>query len=78
MALDEPFYISEHRKSFKQSEGIPDIVVSKPDITIYGVSAARHSILEAVEMLKEEGIRCNVVHIYKLKPLEINLTVSSF
>lgn len=72
MALDEPFYVSEHRSSFQQVEEMPDIIVSEPDITVFGISAARYNVLEAVEMLKEEDIRCNVVHIWQLKPLEIN------
>jgi pyruvate dehydrogenase E1 component beta subunit len=71
MALDEPFYVSEHRDSFNQVDDMSDILVSKPDITIFAISAARYSVLEAVELVKDEDIRCNVVHIWQLKPLEI-------
>jgi pyruvate dehydrogenase E1 component beta subunit len=71
MACDEPFYVSEHRRSFKQSEEMPDIIVDRPDITVFAVSAARYEVLKAVEIAKDEDIRCNVVHIWQLKPLEI-------
>jgi pyruvate/2-oxoglutarate/acetoin dehydrogenase E1 component len=71
MACDEPFYVSEHRNGFQQIDEMPDIIVSEPDITVFAISAARYSVLEAVEMLKDEDIRCNVVHIWQLKPLDM-------
>jgi len=71
MACDEPFYVSESRKSFSQVDEMPDKVVVDPDITVFALSVARYSVLEAVESLKDEDIRCNVVHIFKLKPFEM-------
>lgn len=68
---DDPFYVSEHRISFNQTEEMKNIILDNADITIYGVSSARFKILESVEILKKEGIKCNVIHLYWLKPLKL-------
>ncbi len=70
MANDVPMYVSEHRRSYEESRELEDIIVSDAHITIYAIGASRFSAIEAVEMLNKEGIRCNLVHIYWLKPLK--------
>ncbi len=69
---DEPMFVSEHRRSFNQIKEIPDIVLPDADITLYGISASRFSILEAIEMLKREGIKCNFVNVLWLKPIDMS------
>ncbi|MBR9706724.1 hypothetical protein GOV14_06835 [Candidatus Pacearchaeota archaeon] len=71
MKSDGPMYVSEHRKSFNQIEEIPDITTTDAEITIYGISTSRFSIVQAIEMLKNEGIKCNFVNILWLKPLKL-------
>lgn len=71
MKNDEPVYVSEHRKSFNQTEEMEDVILDNADITVFGISAARYNILAAVDILKKEGIKCNVIHLSKLKPLGI-------
>ena len=72
MRNEDPMFVSEHRRSFNQTEEMEDIIVPNADITIYGVSVARFNIIEAVEILKKEGINCNVINLLWLKPLKIN------
>lgn len=72
MENDGPMFVSEHRRSFDQKEEMKNIIISDADITIYGISAARFNIIEAVQLLKEEGIKCNVVNILWLKPLDLS------
>ncbi|TRZ83789.1 hypothetical protein D4R86_00195 [bacterium] len=72
MENDDPMLVSECKRSFDQKEEMKNITVSDADITIYGISATRFNIMEAVEELKKEDIKCNVVHILWLKPLDLS------
>ena len=74
MENDEPMFVSEHRWAYEESKELQDIVVENADATIYAISGARFSAMEAVEVLKEEGIRCNLIHIFWLKPLDLKLS----
>ncbi len=69
---DDPMLVSEHRRSYLSSAEMPDIVHDDADVTLYAISAARFTAVEAVELLKKENIRCNLVHIVWLKPFELN------
>lgn len=68
LANDEPMFVSEHRRSFKCKSEMPDIVLDNADITIFAISLARFNVLEAIEILKRDGIECNMVNIMWLKP----------
>jgi pyruvate/2-oxoglutarate/acetoin dehydrogenase E1 component len=64
--------VSEHRKSFNQIEEMKNIIEPDAEITLFGISTARFNVLEAVEKLKKEGIKCNVINLYWLKPLKLD------
>ena len=69
---DDPFYVSEHRRSFKIDYEMPDeLFYPEPDITLFPISAARLSAIEAADMLSHEGILCNIVHLLWLKPFVV-------
>jgi acetoin:2,6-dichlorophenolindophenol oxidoreductase subunit beta len=68
MDHDDPMYVSEHRDSFKTTEEMSDLVHDKADITLFGISAPRLHMQEAVDLLAKDGIKCNVVHLLWLKP----------
>ena len=72
MENDDPMFVSEHRKSFDQEEKMENTILPNADITIYGISAARFNIIEAVQLLKKEEIKCNIVNILWLKPLDLS------
>ncbi len=72
MTHDDPIYVSEHRRSFSLTDEMSDVVNDVSDITIIGISAARLNMLEAAEMLKKEGIGCDLFHLLWLKPLGIS------
>lgn len=71
MKNDDPMIVSEHRKSFLNEKEMPDKIVDDADITIYCISAARFNAIKAAEILEEEGIKCNIIHIVWLKPFEV-------
>jgi pyruvate dehydrogenase E1 component beta subunit len=73
----DPMFVSEHRHSFNQVDEIEDIVLPDANITIYGIGFTRFKILEAIELLKREKIKCNFVNILWLKPLDLSEKVLS-
>jgi pyruvate dehydrogenase E1 component beta subunit len=75
MENDEPMFVSEHRRSFDLKEEMENITVPDADITIYAVSASRFNVMKAIEELKKENIKCNVCHIFWLKPLDLSENV---
>jgi len=68
MAHDDPMIVSEHRASFTNTEELNDIIIEDAVITLYPISATRFEAAKAAKMLSEEGIYCNIVHIFWLKP----------
>ncbi len=72
MGSDRPMYVSEHRISYDKSGELKDVIVSAADITIYAIGAARFSAIEAIESLKKDGVKCNLINIFWLNPLFFN------
>ena len=68
MENDDPMIVSEHRLSFSNTEEMNDVVRRDVDITLYAISCTRFEVGNAAQMLEEDGIRCNVIHIVWLKP----------
>jgi acetoin:2,6-dichlorophenolindophenol oxidoreductase subunit beta len=76
MRQDSPMIVSEHRASFANTAELADRLFETADITLYPISATRFEAVKAVELLKAEGIRCNVVHILWLKPFRTDERVT--
>ncbi|MCX6811963.1 MAG: hypothetical protein NT039_04730 [Candidatus Berkelbacteria bacterium] len=68
MEHDDPMIVSEHRCSFNNTEEMPDSIKNDADVTLYAVSAARFNVARAAEILAQNGLSCNVIHIMWLKP----------
>lgn len=68
----DPMFVSEHRHSFNQTEEIENQILPNADLTIYGIGLARFKILEAIELLKRENIKCNFINLLWLKPLDLS------
>lgn len=71
MSHDDPILVSEHRRSYLSKEEMPDLIDSDASISLFPISASRFSTLQAVELLRKEGIKCNVIHLLWLKPFEL-------
>jgi pyruvate/2-oxoglutarate/acetoin dehydrogenase E1 component len=71
MANDSPLYVSEHRRSFPVDYEMPHVVYPDADITILAISATRLNVLDAVNILAQDGIKCNIIHLVWLKPFHI-------
>lgn len=76
MSHDDPMIVSEHRESYLNTEELNDVTVDGADVTLYAISSTRFQVGKAAQMLKEEGIKCNIVHLMWLKPfvMESRLT----
>ena len=70
MENDDPMIVSEHRDALQNTEEMEDQIIEKADITLFAISAPRLHLKAAAEMLLQEGIRCNTVHVNWLKPFE--------
>lgn len=69
---DDPVYVSEHRRSFTNSDEYPNLLQKKPRITLLAISAARLNAMEAISTLAEQGIECDLIHLLWLKPFGIS------
>jgi pyruvate dehydrogenase E1 component beta subunit len=71
MAHDDPMLVSEHRVSYQNVAEFEDVVRPDAELTLYAVSSTRFEVAAAAERLeREQGIRCNIVHVVWLKPFE--------
>ncbi len=71
MKNDIPLFVSEHRSSYQNTDEWDDVVTLNPDVTIFAISDARFSAMEAVEKLQVEGIRVSLKHLLWLKPFNV-------
>ncbi len=71
MKNDDPMICSEHRFSYQNSQELPDITIENAHITLYAISCTRFEAVKAVELLKRDGIRCNLINMLWLKPFDI-------
>jgi acetoin:2,6-dichlorophenolindophenol oxidoreductase subunit beta len=68
----DPFLVSEHRSSYKSDSEMDDIVHDEiADVTLLAISASRFNVAEVRNRLEGRGIKCNIAHIWRLKPFHI-------
>jgi transketolase C-terminal domain/subunit len=68
---DDPYYVSEHRKSYDNTEELENIILPKADFTIFPISITRFEMKKLVELAKEENIYLNIIHQLWIKPFNI-------
>ncbi len=71
MENDDPMIVSEHRRSYSNTDEMEDRLVDDADITLYAISSTRFEADKAGRMLEEKGVNCNIIHILWLKPFTI-------
>jgi pyruvate/2-oxoglutarate/acetoin dehydrogenase E1 component len=73
MSDDEPYYISEHRKSYENSDNLLDVITTdKPDFTIFPISITRFEMQKLLVIANENNISLNIFNIFWLKPFVVN------
>jgi transketolase C-terminal domain/subunit len=68
---DEPYYVSEHRKSYDNTEELENIILPNADFTIFPISITRLEIKKLLELAKQENINLNIIHQLWIKPFTI-------
>lgn len=68
---DDPLYVSEHRRSFPINYEMEPQLNPRADITLFAISAGRLNALEAVKLLTQDGITCDLIHLAWLKPFRV-------
>ena len=54
---DDPYYISEHRKSYDNTEEFEDIIEDNADFTIFPISITRFEMSKLNDLAKKENIK---------------------
>lgn len=65
---DDPWFFSEHRKSFGLSSEMPSIRSSRPSLTVIALSGVRIDAQAAVERLRDAGISIDLFHQVWIEP----------
>jgi len=69
---DDPYYISEHRKSYDNTKELTNIINKDTvDFTIFPISITRLEMSKLLELAKIENIKLNIIHQLWLKPFHI-------
>jgi transketolase C-terminal domain/subunit len=71
MLDDDPYYISEHRKSYDNAEELENIIHPVADFTIFPISITRLEMKKLVQLAEQEGIKLNIIHQLWIKPFII-------
>lgn len=72
MQDDDPYYISEHRKSYDNTEELGNIInEGEVDFTIFPISITRFEMKKLIELAKQEEIKLNIIHQLWIKPFYI-------
>jgi len=73
MSDDEPYYISEHRKSYDNTLEINDFFENEnPDFTIFPISITRFEMQKLIELLKDCNLKINIFNLMWIKPLKVS------
>ena len=71
MIDDDPYYISEHRKSYDNTEEFENIVYPQADFTIFPISITRLEMSKLIQLAEQENIKLNIIHQLWLRPFNI-------
>ena len=71
MSHDDPLYVSEHRRSFPIDYEMDPVLNPRAAITFLAISAARLNALEALKLLRADGIIGDLIPLVWLKPFSI-------
>ena len=71
MQSDDVFLFSEHRGAFPYDGKLSNILVEDCELAIVAISITRFSAAEAVSILNKKNIKVSLIHLWKIKPLEV-------
>ena len=68
---DVPYFVSEHRDTYRNTETKSYYSIDNPDIIIMAISACVNEAVKAAHVLKEDNISANIWPITTLKPFKL-------
>jgi len=68
MKEDEVYYVSEHRRSYDNTEELGDVFHDEPDVVLFPISITRFDAEEARKELEKRGIKISIIHQLWIKP----------
>ena len=68
MSEDEVYYISEHRRSYENTEELHDVILEDCDVVLFPFSITRFDAEQARKMLLDRGIKASIIHQLWIKP----------
>ena len=68
MSEDEVYYISEHRRSYENTEELNDVILEDSDVVLFPISITRFDAEQARKMLLDRGIKASIIHQLWIKP----------
>ena len=71
MLDDDPYYVSEHRKSYDNTEELKDTIHDNSDFVLFPISITRFAAEEAKKELEEMGLKISVIHQLWIKPFSV-------
>jgi pyruvate/2-oxoglutarate/acetoin dehydrogenase E1 component len=70
---NDPYYISEHRKSYDNEDELRTFIDDKEvDFTIFPLSITRLEMTKLVELAGKENITLNIIHQLWIRPFNVN------
>ena len=70
---NDPYYISEHRKSYDNEDELRTFIDDKEvDFTIFPLSITRLEMTKLVELAGAENITLNIIHQLWIRPFNVN------
>ena len=70
---NDPYYISEHRKSYDSEDELRTFIDDKEvDFTIFPLSITRLEMTKLVELAGAENITLNIIHQLWIRPFNVN------
>ena len=68
MEEDDVYYISEHRRSYENTEELHDVILEDSDVVLFPISITRFDAEQARKMLLDVGIKASIIHQLWIKP----------
>ena len=68
MKDDIPYYVSEHRKSYDNSEEMENTIHEESDFVLFPISITRFEAEKAKKELEKMGLKISVIHQLWIKP----------
>jgi acetoin:2,6-dichlorophenolindophenol oxidoreductase subunit beta len=72
MKDNDPYYVSEHRKSYNNTKELKNELHNNSDIVLFPISVTRYAAEEAKAILEKKGYKVSIIHQLWIKPFIVD------